>query len=200
MQKTHYGNAIKASKERGKNMSRASEWTAEEIEKLKISFLKGQKMKITARELGRSHTALNKALSRFGIRPLRKIEGIKPKSYLTCGSHNLGNQPFAHSYPALSSGGARSLLKGSALSFDSTTDTSFKLRSGLQKNEQRWVSLNKIITYLERQGHCITTKNARQGCYEVDKKPATATYLLLLANRLRVEENKPIFMVSEVTW
>jgi hypothetical protein len=73
-------------------------------------------------------------------------------------------------------------------------------RDFLRTTDPRWVSLEKVIHYLERQGNRVKTNDAALDDYHVDGKPVKASYLLLLANRLRIEESKPIFMVSEVTW
>ncbi len=181
-------------------MSRLREWTSAEIEELKASFLKGEKIKIIAKHLGRTPTALNKALSRFGIRSSRKPEKIKVKSYVNWSEHKtrpiMTPDCFDHS---------RILLKDSSKEEDNpfyprSSIQAVKERYHCQKDVEQWVSLDKIINYLERQGHRIAIKNAEQDSYEVDKKPATATCLLLLANRLRVEERKPIFMVYNLTW
>jgi hypothetical protein len=44
-------------------------WTPDEVEKARIYFLDGKRLKTIANELGRSVTAVNKLLSRAGIRP-----------------------------------------------------------------------------------------------------------------------------------
>ena len=49
-------------------MGRFVEWTTFEIEQMKIAFLQGKTIKVMAKQLGRTPTALNKALSRFGVR------------------------------------------------------------------------------------------------------------------------------------
>lgn len=56
-----------------------SKWTPEEIATIKSSFLAGKRVKIIANEVGRSQTAVNKFLSRSGIRTRRwTIEKAKP--------------------------------------------------------------------------------------------------------------------------
>lgn len=49
-------------------MARSTKWEAKEVESLKIGFLKKVPVKVQARELGRSPSAVNKALTRFNIR------------------------------------------------------------------------------------------------------------------------------------
>ena len=53
----------------GKNMK--SKWTPEEIATIKNGFMAGKLVKIIAGEIGRSPTAVNKFLSRSGIRQRR---------------------------------------------------------------------------------------------------------------------------------
>ena len=64
-------------------MTRFIEWTVQDIEKMKMAFLEGKKIKIIAKQLGRSPTALNKALSRFGIRESK--ETSNPMIYTLVG-------------------------------------------------------------------------------------------------------------------
>ncbi len=49
-------------------MAYSKPWTPEDIAALKIGFLKGTPLKVLSKQLNRSPTALNKALSRFRIR------------------------------------------------------------------------------------------------------------------------------------
>lgn len=44
-------------------------WSAQEIEYLKVGFQMSIRLKVIANVLKRSETSINKALSRFGIRP-----------------------------------------------------------------------------------------------------------------------------------
>lgn len=50
-----------------------SEWTFEDVQRLKVAYISGKRTKEIARILHRTPTAVNKALSRFKIRhPLKK--------------------------------------------------------------------------------------------------------------------------------
>lgn len=64
-------------------MSTFNLWTKEDIKLLKQYFLKGESIKIIARKLQRTPSALNKALTRFGIRSLKKTRKTKPVSSLS---------------------------------------------------------------------------------------------------------------------
>ena len=63
-------------------MARFIEWTSGDIEQMKVAFLQGKTIKVIAKQLGRTPTALNKALSRFGIRQSRKQEKIIARPYV----------------------------------------------------------------------------------------------------------------------
>jgi hypothetical protein len=53
-------------------------WTTPDITKMKIMYLNNVPLKIIARDLDRSPTSINKALSRFGIRHSRMINVQQP--------------------------------------------------------------------------------------------------------------------------
>ncbi|RZI45699.1 hypothetical protein [Candidatus Finniella inopinata] len=169
-------------------MDRFAEWTDSDIEQMKTAFLQGKTIKDMAKQLGRTPTALNKALSRFGVRRDRKPTKVTA-------------QPCVDWRRYLIPGGQspNSLDDEAILLPASLKDSFLSHRLFLKATEPNWVSLKKVITYLERQGHRIQILDADSGDYKIDNKAAKAGALLLLANRLRIEENKPIFLVKEVT-
>lgn len=67
-------------------MPRSSQWTPAEVKMLKEGFLMHRPIKSLAREMNRSPTALNKALSRFKIR--ERVRTLRPA----------GTRPYAPSY------------------------------------------------------------------------------------------------------
>lgn len=145
-------------------MSHLKLWTQEEIEKMKLNFLKGKSIKTMARELGRTPSALNKALSRFGVRhQARKIAPV-----VDCKKNN-------------------------GLIFPS-----IKRQECVQRPHILWVSLMKVIDYLSKSGYAI--RLCEKGNVVLNSKKTSHTYLIMLANKLRQEENKPVFMVEEITW
>jgi hypothetical protein len=146
-------------------MSRLNLWTQEEIEKMKLNFLKGKSIKTMARELGRTPTALNKALSRFGIR--HQIRKIPPTD--TCKKIKLGTF-----YP------------------------NTERQGSVQRPHILWVNIMKVIDYLSKNGYAV--KLCDKGQILLNSKLTPHTYLVMLANKLRQQENKPVFMVEEVTW
>ena len=171
-------------------MSRFVEWTDFEIEQMKTAFLQGKTIKAIARQLGRTPTALNKALSRFGVRQSRKPVKITALPCIDWRRYLMPENPPASIDNDLILIPPASKVKNSFL----------MNRDCLRATDPRWVPLSKVIHYLERQGHRVKINNAALDDYQIDTKPVKASYLLLLANRLRIEESKPIFMVSEVTW
>jgi hypothetical protein len=143
-------------------MSRVKLWTQEEIEKMKINFLMGKRIKAMARELGRTPSALNKALSRFGIRKQNKKQ------------HH-------------------ALVMSKASVF-----TSLERKETLKKSHVLWVNFVKVIEYLSKSGYMVKLCDSGQPI--LDHQHTSKSYLVMLANKLRQQENKPAFMVEDVTW
>jgi hypothetical protein len=177
-------------------MSKFRVWTSEEIEEMKIAFIQGEKVKGIARKLGRTPTALNKALSRFGVRTPRKNKVIQREAPVDWRRYLLPKGmkceqpillPEENSYQSI-------------VSKKRVEKDFLKNRKRLKATDSIWVSFSRIINYLERQGHRITPIDSELGQFELDRKPVEKGYMLLLANRLRVEEAKPIFLVNEITW
>ncbi|MDR3031042.1 MAG: hypothetical protein LBU35_01495 [Holosporales bacterium] len=142
-------------------------WTIEEFEKLKKGFLCGKKIKAIATEIGRSETAVNKFLSKSGIRRLApKRRKSEPYCYRIKRVNNIICQPAG-------------------------------------KTKKDYASFADIISYIVQNGHTVR-KNREFGNmfykneeYVLDEKPLTKAKLLIFANKLRVEDNKPIFKVMD---
>jgi hypothetical protein len=58
-------------------------WTPDEIEKIRSDFGSGKKIKVIASELGRSMTAVNKFLSRAGIRQKKRKKYVPSRRRMT---------------------------------------------------------------------------------------------------------------------
>lgn len=54
-----------------------NKWKQNDIENLKSDYQQGVRIKVIAGKLGRTETAVQKALTRFGVRPQRKQKRIK---------------------------------------------------------------------------------------------------------------------------
>ncbi len=151
-------------------MSRLKLWTSEEIDTMKMGFLSGKSIKLMARELGRTPSALNKALTRFGIRFHRpnkknKCEVKKLPMASTCKKNN----PLAPQRQAC-----------------------------IRNSYGLWVTLKRVIDYLCQLGYAVHV--AETGTALLNNQPVSHSKLLMLANKFRQENRKPIFLVEEVTW
>ena len=60
----------------------SNRWTFEEFSKIQKGFKEGRRIKILAQEIGRSETAVNKFLSRSGIRKISRRRHKKPKLFV----------------------------------------------------------------------------------------------------------------------
>lgn len=61
-----------------------------------------------------------------------------------------------------------------------------------------WVKLPEVVDYLRKNGLNITQAANTQEWF-MDNKPVYAHQLLMLANKLRLEKNLPIFLVGDVS-
>lgn len=150
------------------------EWSTSDISKIRTYFIAGLSYKDMARELGCSATAINKVLDRFGIRP--KL----PKEKITI-------EPRTEKKVELS-----------------LTAPSFG-RKALQEELDNWVSFFKICDYLSEQKVCFYEVSARGvsiDCrqFKVGTKILSARQLLMLANKMRMENNLKTFFVRGLSW
>lgn len=183
-------------------MTRFIEWTVQDIEKMKMAFLEGKKIKIIAKQLGRSPTALNKALSRFGIRESKR--NVKSYDIHPCWSNYLipkGFNQSPHYQPILlKNHRSKTIASSRSLPTEPLPKDQFLIkREHLRSTNPIWVSITKVLRYLERQGYLII-KGSLKDTYLLEDKTLSTSQLVVLANHLRIEEKKPIFLVDEVTW
>lgn len=140
-------------------------WTQQEIDILRSGFKEGKLVKTLAIEVGRSETAVNKFLSRSGIRT-RRWKIVKPSQ----------------------------LKDNKILSLDPKRPKIYN------KND----SFMDILEYLKSKGYIIAKLNPKDSIllpdekYLVNNKPCSAVKILIMANKLRTEEHKSIFRVSEL--
>lgn len=148
------------------SMNVRRKWTKNEIELLKQEFKSGTQIKIIASKFGKSETAVNKILTRYGIRP-RKRHSIKYNSKV----HKSTNYNIAKS---------------------------------------RWLNIlndmvdfREVIKYLKSKNYKISNiipdsmkilyPNSQ---YILNGYPVSKAKLLILANKLREEENKTCFKMD----
>ena len=155
-------------------------WTSFDIEQLLKGFLSGIPLKELARELDRTPTAVNKALTRFGIRRER------PKQEKTLWN-DFGNAEKHQSVHPM------------------TAIRKFDRRFRKQQNAlvNTWGPMEQVLSVLDAKGHQIrlleANKDPRQSVYSLDGRKLRALQLVFMANRYRIEQNKAPFYVAEVT-
>jgi hypothetical protein len=142
-------------------------WTSKEIEKVKTDFTNGKKIKVIASELGRSLTAVNKFISRYGLR--------KGKKY----REKRSNANDRHKIPV--------------------TRQTFQETFCYKPIE--YDDFGDVISYLRANGYNIIKVKSlfTPSCgYMLDGKPVSKANILLVANKLKTEEWKPIFKVADI--
>lgn len=143
-------------------------WASKDIEALKAGFLVGMSMKELARDLQRTPTALNKALSRFNIRERKRF-----------------NKP------------ARTPSELQALQKKKTV---VKYKKSPDR-EVKFTILDEVVNYLGNYGYKIEQKAIKRDSkfiaqYFFEKKPISETRLVLIANSIRLDCKKPIFVIQ----
>jgi transposase-like protein len=149
---------------------RSNSWSNEEKILVKLGFLSGKRIKTIASEIGRSETAVNKFLSRSGIRCKRQKTQTKQ---------------------------SKQLREQKPMQSELETPLVDKIQANILF----------VIDYLKRNGFKISKLSQQPYTpqllgydYLCNGKPITEAKLLLFANRLRVENNMPIFCIDSITW
>jgi hypothetical protein len=133
------------------NRQKTVRWSYKEIKFIKFGFLSGIPIKILAQQIGRSPSALNKALSRYHIR---------------------GNE--------------------------STGEYSTSVR----KKRPMETSMDFVIQFLNSNGYNVYKRSFHVGVkyvceYFINQQPVAPARLIVIANGLRLEERRSIFLVRE---
>jgi hypothetical protein len=156
--------------------TRRSQWTDDEIASLRCKFAAGKRIKTIACEIGRSETAVNKFLSRAGIRP----RGIRARfAALHRNKHRNYRMPHTDHN-----------IAGWMYPDEVQIDIDGIVRYLMSKG-------HKISKYVNQTGQLHSGLSCDYIC---DGHPTSNTKLLLMANRLRTEERQPIFTVHSLTW
>lgn len=183
-------------------MKQNTPWTDQELNQARIAFLKGEQIKIIADKLGRSISSLNKILTRYRIRKLSS-QDPQPKGYIKWNprdSYCKNKLPPIIEYKSLKPRPERTKTQ--------PTPKPLKKEQRLIKDNP-WVSLGEVITYIKRKGISIETFHLdktsaptayKEATFFLDKKPCSPLKVVLFANKLRLEERKPTFLIKEVTW
>lgn len=159
-------------------------WAETDINTLRISFLQGLSLKAMARILDKSPGAVNKALTRFSIRPAKK------------------NKCVWSLFPHKSENSKALVLRTRPLvSLRSTVAWHSKgVRMTQQKLDSHWVSLKDVINFLHEQRESVTVMgHGKEAVYYMNRRMVVPSQLLLKANQLRFEKKLAPFCVDSLT-
>jgi hypothetical protein len=152
-------------------------WTAADIETLTMGFLDKTPLKVLAWQMKRTPSALNKAMTRFGIRKPREK---KPKSVWN--NFNL--------YEEATLVNPMCAIK--------RFDRKFRLHQKV--HIKRWVDMDAILSLMDEKGHRVYVadahKDPRCTIYTVDGRKMAALQLVLKANQYRLSQGKAPFCLK----
>ena len=159
-----------------KSNNTKKKWTQNEIDLLTKEFKNGTKIKLIASKLGKTETAVNKFLTRCGIRP--KTKTLSRNNYLLNNEHD--NNTTKDIQSNITSPGWIRLLND-------------------------FVDFQEVIKYLKSKNYNISDiipENIKMfypnSKYMLNGKPVSKAQLLIVANKLRKEENKNIFKIAGI--
>lgn len=149
-------------------------WTVEEIEKLRNRYAEGNRIKLIAKELGRTPSAINKALSRLSISRRNTKIFTKKRNIKLHSNHTSKTIPQNET--------TKTQVNASFL-----TITKYLQSKGFQVSRFS----DSVIS------NCYKTPGE---IFKVGNTPMSKMKLLLFANKLRLENKEPIFSSREITW
>ncbi|HLD95614.1 MAG TPA: hypothetical protein VI959_03125 [Alphaproteobacteria bacterium] len=187
-------------------MTYMGSWTTQEINCLKDLFKNRSSLKSMSQHLGRSPSAINKALSRFGIRkPLTLSPPLKLASKITFSASKT-----PPSSPSASSTFIKSPLSPKKPASNEKAQKRTYLTactSTLNAAPISWVSLGDVVEWLNshyiRVSKTASTQNPSATTYTshyIGKEPVSPLQLVMYANHLRLQKKQAVFMVRGVTW
>ena len=186
-------------------------WKQKEIDFLKNEFKKGTKIKIIAAMLGKSETAVNKFLTRCGIRPKRHSNNILIENIFDLMPSNLNNkyikdtqmylktiQNDANAQQFITENKPHNLVNNKKREYNNTNPRWTVLLNDI-------VDFEEVINYLKSKNYKISnivSENIKlfypNSEYMLNGHPVSKTKLLILANKLRNEENKALFKLEPI--
>lgn len=160
----------------GESMA-VTQWTPQMIEQIRSGFLKGLEIKAIAAFIGKTPGSVNKALSRFGIRRSQQVIAFRAQC------NRLPNVPKEKSV--------------------SGADKWF--RKFLKNEMEKWVAFDEVIKYLGTQNIRVVALSKQSSAlnqhkFFVGAKQCNALQVLLIANKLRAEQNLSTFFVNNLSW
>lgn len=155
-------------------------WKQTEIQSLKDYYTQGLPIKKIAEHLGRSQTALSKAITRFNLLQYKPPQKLR-KDYKNFSDNILGMPPIQQSQKTI-----------------------FIKRFFALEMREKWVEFNDVLHYLSQQNIKVTmlhkTNHYGEALYSLNNKTVVSTQILLVANRIRVENADVPFKVKKLSW
>jgi hypothetical protein len=160
---------------------KTTQWSSDDLAKLEKDYASGKRLKVIAAELGRSVSAINKLITRAGIR-----KNTAPRT-------NHREQIFQK----------QNRLQTTTKAAQDQHNNAFAEEKKIYS--EYGASFEKVLEYLAKNG-VIVTKNVRpfvkkyfhDAVFFVNNRPVSKAELLLIANKIRIEQRLPIFRVCEL--
>ena len=155
-------------------------WKQNDIQRLKDYYTQGLPIKKIAQHLGRTQTALSKAITRFNLLQYKPPQKIR-RDYKNFIDNALRTAPIKESQK-----------------------TVFIKRFFALETCEKWVDFKDVLHFLSKQNMTVNSlhKNNHDGeaLYSLNRKTVVPAQVLLVANRIRVENAQPPFKVKDLSW
>ncbi|HCU06891.1 MAG TPA: hypothetical protein DIC42_04850 [Holosporales bacterium] len=155
-------------------------WKQTEIQRLKDYYTQGLPIKKIAEHLGRSQTALSKAITRFNLLQYRPPQTIR-RDYKHFLDNTLGTPPIKQSQKTI-----------------------FIKRFFALETREKWVDFKDVLYFLSQQNIKVNmlhkANNDGEALYSLNNKTVVSSQILLVANRIRVENADVPFKVKNLSW
>jgi hypothetical protein len=155
----------------------SQKWTSENLDYLKIAYLKGVPLKKMAAKLHRSVSAINKILTRHNFRTTNRVD----------------YPPFIMR-KSKSKGVVKKLLEKQG----AIRKTDSQIMGSLPPDDRFWTPFTDVIRWL-RQNNIPIIKSSTDTYYEVRGIPKSRKQVLYMANVMREEQFLPVFWVKNIT-
>ncbi len=200
--------------EKVESKGKKASWTADELARLEVGYQMGAPLRILALSVGRTPTAVNKALCRFGIRPMglyapgakpggKKMRGIQAQRFLAV-AKTIHGEPGAHlrkssekfmDHPLSSPDVASHKLP---LLHDDLSQKVIAVR--VAKLEEELWSLPRVIAELRMHGFNVhETHRAGKMRYLTSRGPMEPWQLVVILNKRRLAQGLAAIHVDGVT-
>lgn len=155
-------------------------WKQTEIQRLKDYYTQGLPIKKIAEHLGRSQTALSKAITRFNLLQYKPPQKIR-RDYKNFLDNTFGRPSIKQSQKTI-----------------------FIKRFFALETREKWVDFKEVLHFLSQKNIKVDmlhkTNNDGEALYSVNNKTVVASQILLVANRIRVENAEAPFKVKNLSW